>query len=143
MQNAVLGETAHRRYDKGDRRHKHVHSAPEPCFQVEHGNPKRVIGKCLKGMKPPLLDALINQAIPPVEDPSGRAFDKRLYVVHDGAIYEAQSSDRGKSYHGYPYKGKLSSATIARLRQMAEDKGCLDQFKRWVDDHVERHGRHA
>ena len=143
IRETALSDLVKRCYDKGERRHKHVHSAPEPCFVVEHGNPKRVIGKCPRGMSAMLLDRLINEAIPPAEDLSGGVFHKRLYVVHDGAVYETMSSDRGRSYHGYPYRGRLSSSTIGALRRMAAAKGCLDGFERWVDEHIEPHGRRA
>jgi len=128
-------------YDKGDRRLKHVNTKPSPAFEIVNGNPKRVIGKCPSGMTSTLLDTLVNEAIAPYDLPAGAAFHKRLYVIHEGAIYEAQSSDHGKSYHGYPYKGKLSSGLIERLREMARFKKCSDEYERWVDSHIQRHGR--
>ena len=66
--------------------------------------------------------------------------DTRLYVVHEGAIYEAQTSDRGGTYHGYPYKGKLAASILKQLAKMAEQKQCTDLFDKWVKEHIERHG---
>jgi hypothetical protein len=137
---STLSNTEKRLYDKGDRRFKHVHTAPAPKFEIVSGNPKRVIGKCPSGMASTLLDALINEAIPHGDLQPDATFHKRLYVVHLGAIYEAQSSDQGKSYHGYPYKGKLSSAMIDKLREMASGKNCLDGYDDWGDLYIERHG---
>ena len=128
-------------YDKGDRRLKHVHTEPVPKFETVNGNPKRVIGKCPSGITATLLNSLVNEAIPPTDLQPGVKFHKRLYVVHQGVIYEAQSSDQGKSYHGYPYRGKLSSAMIGELRDMACRKKCLDEYEKWVDMHIERHGK--
>ena len=65
---------------------------------------------------------------------------KRLYVVHNGAIYEAQTSDHGRSYHGYPYKGKLSPSILRKLAEMARKKHCTDRFDKWVGEYIERHG---
>jgi hypothetical protein len=57
---------------------------------------------------------------------------KTLYVVHDGAIYAAQTSDAGVSYHGYPYKGKLPRELLTRLGEMAIAKDCEKDFAKWV-----------
>ena len=139
MVNAVL----RRSYDKGDRRYKHVNTAASPRFVTKHGNPKHVIGQCPNGMSAALLDHLVNEAFPTSSDSSCTAFPKRVYVVHDGAIYQAMTSDQGKTYHGYPYQGKLSSSMLTALRKMAINKGCLGGFDQWVDRYIERHGRHG
>lgn len=68
-------------------------------------------------------------------------FIKKLYLVHEGAIYEAQSTDRGKSYHGYPYRGKLARSLLGVLRETAAQKGCTNGFDQWVKLHIEVHGK--
>ena len=136
-----MNAIAKRVYDKGDRRVKHVHSEPTPAIVQIGNNPKLVIGKCPHGMSGQLLAELINEAIPVANAQSELTFPKRLYVVHDGAIYEAQTSDQGKSYHGYPYSGKLPSNMINELHEMAIRKGCSAAFDKWVGKYIERHGR--
>jgi hypothetical protein len=136
-----LNAIIERRYDKGDRRKKHVHSGSVPIIEHVGNNPKFRIGKCPSGMSGSLLNQLINEAIPTANAETSLAFPKRIYVVHQGAIYEAQTSDHGRSYHGYPYAGKLRSTLIDSLRVMAVGKGCLEQFEDWVARHIERHGR--
>ncbi|QND80506.1 hypothetical protein H4W19_01485 [Pseudoxanthomonas mexicana] len=134
--NAIL-----RKYDKGERRIKHVNNDPEPTFVSSGGNPKRLIGKCPSGMSETLLNDLVNEAIPSVNAQPGLPFPKKIYVVHKGAVYEAQSSDHGTSYHGYPYSGKLPSGVINSLEAMAVRKDCLKEFKAWVKRYILPHGR--
>ena len=68
-------------------------------------------------------------------------FVKRLYVVHEGAIYEAQTSDAGRSYHAYPYKGRLSNSLLLELEEMATNEGTVQGFRDWVGKHIEVGGR--
>lgn len=133
-------ETSKRKYDKGERRYKHVGKGDQPAIEYERGNPKKWVGKCPTGIPQTDLEALLNSAI---EAPNGdRELDvvKKLYVVHKGAIYEAQTSDGGGTYHGYPYKGKLSGAILAKLTKMAEEEKSIESFSDWVKKHIVRHG---
>ncbi|MCE4512807.1 hypothetical protein [Xanthomonas hortorum] len=136
--NAVV---ALRKYDKGDRRTKHVNNKPEPLIVYENGNPKRPVGKCPSDLSHDLREQLLNEAIaPPIPDPPP-IFVSKLYVVHEGVVYECNSSDHGTSYHGYPYVGRLSSTVINDLRLMAERKECLRDFEKWAGKYIKRHGR--
>jgi hypothetical protein len=130
-----------RRYDKGERRHKHVGRGPEPEIEFVPGNPRMWIGKCPSTLKPADRERLLNDAIAGDNGDRELSFPKKLYVVHEGAIYEAQTSDRGKSYHGYPYRGKLAPGLLDALRELAVEKECEDEFDRWVKKHIEIHGR--
>lgn len=134
--NAVL-----RKYDKGERRTKHVSSSPVAEFRSSGGNPNRLIGKCPAGMSASLLDKLVNEAIPVANAQPNLAFHKKIYVVHEGVVYEAQSSDQGTSYHGYPFSGRLPSAVITELEAMAVRKNCLKDVKDWMKKYVKAHGR--
>jgi hypothetical protein len=129
-----------RRYDKGERRFKHVGKGSHPVIELDRGDPKKWVGKCPRGVPLAELEALLNAA---VEAPNGdRELDapKKLYAVFRGAIYEAQTSDGGNTYHGYPYKGKLSSAILDELKKMAEEEKSVDEFSSWVKKHIVRHG---
>jgi hypothetical protein len=102
------------------------------------------VGKCPKSITDQVAQNLLNQAVPE-PDPfrlPGRvsAWPKRLYAVHKGVIYEAVPTIPGKSYHGYPWRaregrGPLPTEVIDRLRNMANDEGCLEQFEEWLDQH--------
>lgn len=83
----------------------------------------------------------MDQAIAAPNGDRDMGFPKRLHVVHEGAIYRLETTNRGKSYHGYPYRGKLSGRIIEELRLMALAKGCVREFEDWIEDYIEIGGR--
>ncbi|MGU3422926.1 hypothetical protein [Methylobacterium sp. D54C] len=101
--------TLRRNYDKGERRFKHVGRDPWPHIQFDDHDPKKWIGKCPSNLSAVDRDRLLNEAVAAGNGDRELAVPRRLYAVHDGAIYEAQTSDGGMSYHGYPYRGKLAA----------------------------------
>jgi hypothetical protein len=80
---------------------------------------------------------LLNEAIAVPFGDREVDYPKYLYVVHEGAIYEARTSDAGVTYHGFPYQGKLSKDVLDRLRAMADNKKCLKEFEDWVKRHIQ------
>ncbi len=128
-----------RRYDKGERRYKHVGKGSEPIIEFE-GHPKKGVGKCPSSISEADRIRLLNQALPASNGDRELAVPKKLYVVHQGAIYEAQTSDGGTSYHAYPYRGKLSGSLLMALEKMASGEGCTEAFQGWVKKHIVRHG---
>jgi hypothetical protein len=129
-----------RLYDKGERRFKHVGTGSDPVIEFDSHDPKKWIGKCPSTLSQADRERLLNEAIPAPNGDRELSVPKKLYVVHEGAIYEAQTSDHGGSYHGYPYKGKLSGAIVDGLRKMAVQKRCLAAFEGWVKLYIELHG---
>jgi hypothetical protein len=126
-----------RKYDKGEKRFKHEGTGTDPEIQFFADQPKRFVGKCPVGMPAQLRTQLLNEAIPrPVGD-RDIDYTKYLYVVHNGAIFEARTSDAGTSYHGFPYRGKLSAQLLDQLRAMAVEKKCLVAFNDWVKKHIQ------
>ena len=87
-----------------------------------------------------LRTQLLNEAIPAPPGDREINYAKYVYVVHEGAIYEGRTSDHGQSYHGFPYRGKLSVSLLEGLREMAKAKNCLRQFEDWVKKHIARVG---
>jgi hypothetical protein len=132
--------TPARRYDKGERRHKHVGRGRKAEIEFVAGNPRMWIGKCPRTLTEDDQVRLVNEAIPGSNGDRELPFPKNLYTVHDGAIYEAQTTDRGRSYHGYPYRGKLPRRLVDALRAIAVEKRCEKKFESWVKRHVVVHG---
>jgi hypothetical protein len=128
-------------YDKGERRYKHVGRTPNPEFRFENHHPRHWVGLCPNTIGPEECTQLLLEAIADENGDRELDFPKRLHVVHEGAIYRAETTDWGKSYHGYPYRGKMGRTLLAELRQMADQKGCLSQFENWVDEYIEIHGK--
>jgi hypothetical protein len=125
-----------RSYDKGEKRLKHEGRSALPEIQFSKRNPKAFVGKCPANMPAQLRDSLLKEAIAAPKGDREIEYDKYLYVVHDGAIYEGRTSDAGTSYHGFPYRGKLSKEILEQLRVMAKTKGCLIEFEEWVEKHI-------
>ena len=128
---------AQRKYDKGEKRLKHEGRGPEPDIQFFKDRPRRFVGKCPAGMAAELRVRLLNEAIPGPRGDRDIDYPKYLYVVHDGAIYEARTSDGGASYHGFPYRGKLNRGVLEKLRKMADEKKCLEACNEWIKKHIQ------
>jgi hypothetical protein len=126
-----------RKYDKGEKRFKHVGCTPDPEIQVFKGQPKRHVGLCPAGIPADLRLQLLNEAIPAPPGDRDIDYDKYLYVVHEGAIYEARTSDAGVTYHAFPYRGMLSKQIVEQLRTMARNKDCIGGFEKWVKNHIQ------
>jgi hypothetical protein len=126
-----------RKYDKGEKRFKHEGTGPEPEIQFLRSQPRRFVGKCPAGMSAELRTQLLNEAIAGPNGDREINYPKYLYAVHNGAIYEARTSDAGVTYHGFPYRGRLAKDLVDRLRGMAQDKDCLSAFEKWVKNHVQ------
>jgi hypothetical protein len=126
-----------RKYDKGEKRFKHEGTGPEPEIQFFKDAPKRFIGKCPAAMPAALRLQLLSEAVAAPAGDRDIAYPKYLYVVHEGSIYEARTSDGGATYHGFPYRGKLVRPLVDQLRVMATNKKCLDAFEKWIKTHIE------
>ena len=124
-------------YDKGERRHKHAGNNAFAEVAFEHDNPKRAIGKCPNNVGQATREALLQEAIPAPNGDRDADFPKALYAVHDGVIYEAQTSDAGRSYHAYPYHGPLAGRLVNALWLKAQGGGSESAFENWVKTHVE------
>jgi hypothetical protein len=131
-----------RKYEKGVRRFKHVGTGPEPLIAFDRGNPRMWIGKCPSTLGEGHRETLLNEAIAASNGDRDLTPPKKVYVVHEGAIYRPKRASGG-SYHGYPYRGKLPSPLISALRAMAVRKNCSEEFEEWLRDHIEPHGRRS
>lgn len=129
-------ERPKRRYDKGERRFKHVGRDHEATVEFVDGNPKMAVGKCPNNLSVEECETILKDAVGGSNGDRALDFPKKLYAVHRGVIYEAQTTDWGKSYHGYPYHGRLTRKLLESLRQIAVDNECETEFKSWVKRHI-------
>ena len=130
-----------RQYDKGERRRKHVAPGAEPQLVFDNDSPRKVIGKCPTKISDADRDDLLERAVPTPNADRELKPPKTIYAVYQGAIYEAQTSDHRRTYHAYPFKGKLGDTIIDQLVKMADADGCRDAFDVWRKKHITRHGR--
>ena len=126
-----------RKYDKGERRFKHVGKGPEPYIEFDEGQPRKWVGKCPDTIPDAKKKELLNAAIAAPNGDRDVDYVKQLYVVHEGAIYEARTSDAGHSYHAYPYKGRLSRSILQKLEAMAVTENTVQAFKAWISNYIE------
>jgi len=126
-----------RRYDKGERRFKHVGREPYAEIVFVDGNPKMAIGKCPNTLTPEDCEALLEYAIAGPNGAREISFPKKLYTVRDGVIYEAQTTTDGLSYHGYPFRGRLTRKLLRELERIAGEKKCETEFRAWVKLHIQ------
>lgn len=140
MKNPVPKSPA-RKYEKGKDRFKHVGKSDKPEIEYVTSNPRHRVGRCPHKMPDTLKTQLLNEAISADNGDREIDFAKRLYVVHEGAIYRAETTDWGISYHAYPYAGKLGRSLLTELGKMAAAKGCHAEFDIWVKDYIEMHGK--
>jgi hypothetical protein len=134
-------DLSERKYDKGERRRKHVGKGPIPYIEFDAKQPRKWVGKCPDTVPDTKKQELLNKAIAASNGDRDVDYVKLLYVVYEGAIYEAQTSDTGRSYHAYPYKGRLSRSLLQELEAMAVEDGTAQDFRVWVRDHIEVGGR--
>jgi hypothetical protein len=126
-----------RKYDKGEKRFKHESHTRKPEIRFFKGQPKFRVGLCPAGFPADLRLQLLNEAIPAPAGDRDIDYVKYLYVVHEGAIYKACTSDAGVTYHAYPYSGTLSKQIVEQLRTMARNKDCIVGFEKWVKTHIQ------
>ena len=125
-----------RRYERGENRFRHVGTAPTPeIVWLANGEP---LGKCPANFPPGRRQRLLDAAVPHITGaPYSDAFPKRLYAVDlDGTVYTGQTTDHGKSYHGYPYTGQMGKRLIAALRTIARKQECEAEFDKWLKRYI-------
>ncbi len=130
-----------RAYEKGSERYKHVGTADEPEIVFMNGVPKHALGKCPKAVPDEIKTQLLGEALPAANGDREQSYPRRLHVVHAGAIYRAETTTAGKSYHAFPYAGKLGKALIAELGEMADRKQCRAAFDKWLAKYITPHGK--
>lgn len=127
-------------YERGENRQKHVGKEAYPVIEIVK---QERIGKCPAGMPESRKEKLLAQALPYFTDPPySKEFPKRLFAVdQDGTIYAGQTTEVGRSYHGYPYAGPLGRNMIEALRNQAREQGCEREFDKWLNKHITKAGK--
>jgi hypothetical protein len=67
-------------------------------------------------------------------------YPSHIYNVHRGVIYEAAPTNPGRSYHGYPWKGRrdgIPQSILEQLRQRAISCGDEREFKNWLKQYMQ------
>lgn len=120
-------------YDPAEHRIKHCSAEPLASFD-ENGS--GVISKCPSTLSKVDAQALLQNGVPDMDDLQD-GHPKRIYAVYDGVVYQAVPTILGKSYHGYPWRGRPGHNRLPRfvkreLERRASEQGCLKKFKDWM-----------
>ena len=123
------------RYDPGDKRRKHKWAKDYAGFEVEGG---LRVGKCPLGLTGKVAEQLLNSGVEWHNPSMGVEHPWNIYNVHDGVIYKAAITVHGVSFHGFPCEGRIPREIVNRLRAIAEEKGCLQEFETWLKQYHTR-----
>lgn len=123
-----------RKYDKGERRFKHVGRAAEAT--IDDGNPKKVVGKCPNDIADSKKVEILATAVAASTEEKNEPFPSRMFAVYEGVIYDCRTTTFGESYHAFPYHGDLSKRLHDDLEQSVDAKMNPNAFKQWVAKHV-------
>lgn len=58
-----------------------------------------------------------------------------VYNVYQGVPYVAVPTEPGKSFHGYPWAGRMPASIREKLRARALQEGTVKVFDRWLQSH--------
>jgi len=122
-------------YERGEGRRKHCWNKSTPGFVPSKRGP---VGKCSNLITDSVAQTLLNSGflLPPDEDEDETDwYPDEVFNVHNGAVYVAVPTQPGKSYHGYPYRGRLPKVVVASLRARAAEVGCLEGLERWLKEY--------
>jgi hypothetical protein len=114
-----MAEPQHKyKYDKGENRPKHRGTVPEARIVDKYGEE---VGECPRGFSLEAAQTLLDNAI---EEYRSRQPDVpfRLWNYHDGAVYQARTSDGGTTWHGWPVQG---SRIPDKIREQLEDRAAV------------------
>jgi hypothetical protein len=122
-------------YERGEGRNKHRWDRDRAGFCPGSRGP---VGKCHRSITEPAAASLLRNGL--VEDSPycdrPHAPDC-IYNVYRGVPYVAVPTQPGKSYHGYPWQGRMSASIRGRLRERAVEDGHGTEFDRWLKQYAQ------
>ncbi len=126
----------HFTYERGEGRTKHCWNRDEAGFLPSK---RGQVGKCHNSITDDLAQTLLRTGIP---EPSLYEDDlvdgpDAIYNVYRGVPYKAVTTLAGRSYHGYPWRGRMPGSIREELRKRAAKEGTQEIFERWLKKHSE------
>jgi hypothetical protein len=120
-------------YERGEGRSKHRWIHDWAGFLPRKRGP---IGKCHSSITEAIAQELLRSGFPatsPYDDSSSDPIE--IYNIYRGVPYVAVITQPGKSYHGYPWSGRMPASIRQQLRLRAVEDGTVKVFDRWLQQH--------
>lgn len=123
-------------YERGEGRTKHRWKHDYAGFVPSGRGP---IGKCHRSISQEIAEALLRRGVVEVsayeDDDDGPP--SRIYNVYRGVPYVAVETQPGRSYHGYPWRGRMAASVREALRSRAKRQGHEKDFEKWLKRYSE------
>lgn len=119
------------RYERGEGRVKHRWQHDYAGFLPSKRGP---VGKCHRSISESEATRLLHSGVlPPFPDPPGLPpHPREIFNVYKGIPYVAVPTVPGRSYHGYPWSGRMSPTVRNELRVRAVKQGYERAFDQWL-----------
>jgi hypothetical protein len=118
-------------YERGEGRFKHCWNRPWAAFEP---SPRGPVGKCSSKISQEIAQALLDDGIP-FKDSEDDPHPSLIYTLFEGVPYEAAPTLAGRSFHGYPWRGRMPRRILRALEQRAKRDGFHKEFKEWLAQH--------
>jgi hypothetical protein len=119
-------------YERGEGRIKHRWDRDEAGFRSINGEQ---VGKCHRSISETIARGLLRSGFveaSPYDDGTPGTAPDEIFNVYRGVPYVAVTTSTGKSYHGYPWSGRMSATIREELRARALQEGTVKVFNRWL-----------
>lgn len=120
-------------YERGEGRFKHRWIHDRAGFLPRKKGP---VGKCHSSITEAIAQELLRSGFAttsPYDD--SLADPVEIYNLYRGIPYVAVTTQPGKSYHGYPWSGRMPASIRQQLRVRAVEDGTVKVFDRWLKQH--------
>lgn len=120
-------------YDPGQGRFKHRWNKDYAGFEADRNG---YIGRCPKTMTLEKAQELLDTGFPVYDE--DEPYPEYVFNVFCGVVYVGVKTERGKSYHGYPWRGDkgmgpgIPKRIKAELQKRAFLQGESREFRKWM-----------
>jgi hypothetical protein len=121
-------------YERGEGRTKH-------CWNHDYAGfvPSRrgKVGKCANSISDVIAERMLKTGLyVPIEMDDDEDHPEEIFNIYKGVVYVAVPTQPGISYHGYPYKGRLTKRIFEALQARAVEQAEDAEFKKWTKSHI-------
>jgi hypothetical protein len=123
-------------YDRGEGRTKHCWKRDMAGFMPSK---RGLVGKCHRSISDPVAQNLLRSGFFGASEYEDETVaPDMIFNVYRGVPYVAVATEPGKTYHGYPWRGRMAATIRAQLRARAQQEGTEKVFDRWLTTHTPR-----